>query len=186
MIPLGMNPGAMPMGGGRPLLPGVIPANSPTGPYGGGTSTGPMDHSFGSPVIPPNSPQGPWGGGTSTGPQDRTGIPANSPTGPYGGGSSTGPIDSQAHALFQNEMRRRLGFGPSAPNASMSPINQPPSMTPAPGPVGFMGQPPQGSTWNRPNLLSQFMPSGQTSVNPWGQQGSPVVMDHMRPAGTGY
>ena len=211
MMPLGMNPGAMPMGGGRPLFPGVIPANSPTGPYGGGTSTGPLDHSFGSPVIPPNSPQGPWGGGTSTGPRDNgmippnspqgpygggssTGAPdnrvpfgpANSPQGPYGGGSSTGPMDGSAHALFQNEIRRRLGFGPSAPMAAMSPINQPPSMTPAPGPVGFTGQPAQSSTWNRPNLLSQFMPSGQTSVNPWGQQGSPVVMDHMRPQGMGY
>ena len=166
MMPFGMNPGAM--SGGAPLPPGPMGPNSPQGPYGGGSSNGAGDSPIG--------PHGPYGGP----------IGPNSPQGPYGGGSSTGPMDGSAHALFQNEMRRRLGFGPSAPMAAMSPINQQPSMAPSSGPMGFTGLPSQGSTWNRPNLLAPFMPSGQTAVNPWGQQGSPVVMDHMHPQGLGY
>lgn len=37
-----------------------------------------------------------------------------------------------AMSMFQNEMRRRLGFGPSAPQAGSSP---------AAGPIGMMGRP---------------------------------------------
>lgn len=37
-----------------------------------------------------------------------------------------------AMSMFQNEMRRRLGFGPSAPQAGS---------TPAAGPIGMMGNP---------------------------------------------
>lgn len=76
-----------------------------------------------------------------------------------------------AMSMFQNEMRRRLGFGPSSPQASS---------TPAAGPIGMMGHPmnPMGGMNTGivpPNQRSGGMAPANSTMKPGGPlPGGPV------------
>lgn len=69
-----------------------------------------------------------------------------------------------AMSMFQNEMRRRLGFGPSAPQAGSSP---------AAGPIGMMGRPtnPMGGMNTGivpPNRMMGGMTPANSPMGPYG------------------
>lgn len=71
-----------------------------------------------------------------------------------------------AMSMFQNEMRRRLGFGPSQPQASSSP---------AAGPIGMVGNPSGGMSPASGAIPGMGAPNASTG--PYGGGSSTGAMD---------